>query len=55
MNGIASQKLYIFYSCQFECNSVRHFTDNTERHSLSADANAHHMKSISPEPLPKNN
>lgn len=54
MNGIVSQTLYIFYSCQLGCDSVRHITDNAQRHSLSADANAHHMKCISPAPLPKN-
>lgn len=53
MNGIVSQTLYIFYSCQLGCDSVRHITDNAQRHSLSADANAHHMKCISPAPLPK--
>lgn len=54
MNRIASQTLYIFYICQLGCVSVRHITDNAQRHSLSADANAHHMKCIAPAPLPKN-
>lgn len=53
MNGIASWTLYIFYSCQMGCDSVGHITDNTQRHSLSADANEHHMKCISPAALPK--
>ncbi len=46
MNGIVYQTFDIFYSCQLGCDSVRHITDNAQRHSLSADANAHHVKCI---------
>ncbi len=46
MNGIVYQTFDNFYSCQLGCDSVRHITDNAQRHSLSADANAHHMKCI---------
>lgn len=45
-NGIASQTLYNFYSCQLKCDSVGHITGNPQRHSHGEDANAYHMKYI---------
>lgn len=45
-NGIASQTLYNFNSCQLKCDSVGHITGNPQRHSHGEDANAHHMKYV---------